>query len=231
MIKIANILLAFLVLFLVSIFSTLAVCEPCQARATRSAQQQERIQEQKEQILQKQEEIRERVKERVRLRFVHVYRATIQSIGDNHIVVQKDGTSYTINIVANTHLRRRFWGKSDLSEFKVGDLVSVIGRWVDDEQTVIEARIIKNLTIQRRWGTFFGTVVEAEGTQIVIESVKRGNQTVYISVSTVVVSRDQDAITITEVQVGDKIRVKGVWDSQASEIRETDQIKDFSLPL
>src|SRR3989344_6608543 len=55
----------------------------------------------------------------------------------------KDGKIYKINITSKTVITRKHFGKSDLSEFKVGDKIRVIGKYNADTMT-ITALVLKN---------------------------------------------------------------------------------------
>jgi len=55
----------------------------------------------------------------------------------------KDGKVYKINITSKTVITRKHFGKSDLSEFKVGDKIRVIGKYNADTMT-ITALVLKN---------------------------------------------------------------------------------------
>jgi len=157
---------------------------------------------------------------------------TIASLEGNSLTVaDSDGKTYKVNISDQTQLRRRFWGKSTLAEFSVGNEVSVIGRWTDETQTTIEAKLIRNLSIQRRWGVFFGTVTSKNADNFIFEAVKRGSQTVYFTGSTKFINRKQEAINYSDLQIGHRVRIKGVWDRSLNQIIEVEEVKDFSLPL
>jgi len=179
------------------------------------------------------EEIKNQVKEKLQaLRFNARISGKITEMGENYIKVadNNDGKVYQVNITEKTQLRRRFWGKSTLSEFAVGDEVNVIGRFTDEAKSTIEAVLIRNLSIQRRWGVFFGEVLSKEESVLTIKTVNRGELKVYVTNLTKVVNRRGEAITLSDIQVGHRIRVKGVWDKDLKEIRGSEEIKDFSLP-
>lgn len=178
------------------------------------------------------QQIKNQIKEKLQnLRFSARVTGKITGLNENIITVEdKNGKSYSVTITEKTQLRRRFWGKANLSEFSMGDEVNVIGRFTNEEKTSIEAILIRNLSIQKRWGVFFGEVISISGNTLVIKTVNRGNLTVYINENTKLINRKQEKITFNQISVGHKIRVKGVWDKALSQIKETEEIKDFSLP-
>lgn len=158
---------------------------------------------------------------------------TITAKTDTTITVEKDGTSYLVNVSDNTQLRRRFWGKSTTNEFSVGNTVNVYGAWTDDTKTAINARMIRNLSIQKRFGVFFGQVKSLLPTGWVMSTVssKRPDQTVTVTSDTKFEDRRGQTIVQGDVQVGHRVRVKGLWDSSANTVTEVKQVKDFSLPV
>ncbi len=148
----------------------------------------------------------------------------------SQLTVTKDGKSYTVLIDSNTQLRRRFWGKATLDEFQVGDTLNVIGKWTDDAHTTIQARLVRDISIQKRFGVFFGTVSSLSSNGWVMATVNRGNQAVSVASSTKFINRKGETISQSDIKVGDKVRVRGLWDKAGSTITEVKEAKDFSIP-
>ena len=73
---------------------------------------------------------------------------------DTSLTVEKDGKSFTVPIDSNTQFKRRFWGKATLAEMSVGDTINVIGLWADDQHTTITAKLVRDISIQARFGVF-----------------------------------------------------------------------------
>lgn len=156
--------------------------------------------------------------------------AEITAISGSTLTVSFNGKSYTVNTDANTHFQRHFWGKSSLSEFTVGDKVNVQGKFIDDTHTTVLARLVRNLSIQKRYGVFFGTVTVKNADNFVMSTVNRGNQTVYVIATTKFIKRNQTGMTFADLKVNDRVRVRGLWDKTLSKITEVKEVKDFSLP-
>jgi hypothetical protein len=145
------------------------------------------------------------------------------------ITVDNEGTGVKVDVQTNTHLRRKFWGKSSLAEISVGDNVDVIGRWANEDKTEIKAVVIRDLSIQKRFGVFFGTVKSITDTGFIMTTIQRGEETVTID-SAKLIDRTGKPITKSDILVGQKIRVRGLWNSNNFTITETSEVKDFSLP-
>ncbi len=161
-----------------------------------------------------------------------ILKGQITAKTDTTLTVEKDGKSYTVNLGDKTILRRRFGGKSDLVEFSVGDTVNVYGTWTDDTKTAINARMVRNISIQKRFAVFIGQVKEIVGSGWVMTTLssKRPDQTVTVSPSTKFVNRKEETITQGDIKVGHRVRVKGLWDSSTNTVTEVTHVKDFSLP-
>ncbi len=159
----------------------------------------------------------------------------LTAINGTTLTVDNDGKSYSVLTgtfdMCTTQFRRRFWGVSSISEMTVGDNVNVVGRWKDDTKTTVEACLVRDTSIQKRHGVFFGTVTSLSGSGFVIEAVRRGTQTVTTSSSTKFVNRKNQSIAQGDIAVGHKVRVRGIWNNLNNTITEVTHVKDFNLPV
>lgn len=148
------------------------------------------------------------------------------------ITIEKNGKSYMILTDDKTQFLRLYWGKSSYNEIQIGDNVNVFGNWTDATKTTILARSIRDVSIQKRFGVFFGVVQSLTSNGWVMTTITgaRDNQTVTISLSTKLTNRKGDSITQAEVLVGHRVRVKGMWDRANNTVTEVTVVKDFSLP-
>lgn len=159
-----------------------------------------------------------------------IEKGTVTAVSGATLTVTKDSTTYTVSTDSNTIFRRRFGGKSSIDEISVNNTVNVLGKWQNEEKTQILATHIRDLSIQKRHATFFGTVKTKTETSLVLTTVNRGEQTVTIGTSTKLVNRKMEEIKMEDIQIGHKIRVKGIWDLTNKTISEVTQIKDFTIP-
>ena len=155
----------------------------------------------------------------------------VATVSGNTLTVSKDGKTYTVNTNSKTLFRRHFWGKSAIGEISPGDNLSVWGTWVDDTQTIITARMIRNTSIMKRYGVFIGDVKSKDTANFVMNTITRGDQTVSFDAKTRFIDRSGRIIKYDNLTVGDRVRVKGLWDKTLSKITEVMEVKDFSLPV
>jgi hypothetical protein len=184
------------------------------------------------QITEKNESLIDRVKNFVkkRVRFNARITGEITSVGANALTVTaEDGKTYTLNINSATKLVRRFGGQSTLAEFKVGNKVNVFGEFTNDEETTVNVKLVRNVSIQKRWGVFFGTVKSKGDTSFTLDSSNRGTQTVYVE-GAQFKNRREEGMTYADVQIEQRVRVKGMWDRSSNEITDVDEVKNFSVP-
>jgi len=190
----------------------------------------ERVREEiKNQIQERKENLLDKAKNFLKkLRFEARVTGKITAIGTMELtVVDKENQSFTVKITDKTRLIRRWGGKSNLGEFAVGDEVNVIGKWSNEQKTTIEAILIRNLSIEKRFGAFFGKVTEKQENYFVMATINRGNQKVYFTNTTKFLDHKKNPINYSDLKIGDRVRVKGVWDRSLNEIRETQEVRVF----
>lgn len=193
----------------------------------------EKRQELKQELKDKKQNLIQNLKDKVGKALTLAGRITgeLTAISGNTLTVKsnKDGKSYQVNVNSKTQLVRRFGGKSTLSEFTVGNIVNVVGKWVDDTKNAIDAKLVRNTSVQKRFGAFLGEVTQINSDNLVIKTVNRNEQTVYFT-GAKFVDRAEKTMDFGQIKVGDRIRVKGMWDRSTNKITEVNQIKDFSYP-
>lgn len=163
------------------------------------------------------------------LRFEARVKGEVTVIGENSFTMSSEDGTFQVNITDKTKILRKFGGKSSLAELSVEDEVMVFGKFTDDTKSIIDAKTVKNNSIQKRFGAFFGKVTTKNSDNFVMETLERGVQTVYFGTAKFV-DRKETGITISDIKVGDRVRVKGVWDKTLNKITEVIQVKDFSIP-
>lgn len=149
------------------------------------------------------------------------------------IKVIKESETITLNITDKTIILRKFGGKSNLSEIHIGDIVSARGTWMKVEDTVediLDVRVLRGISIQKRFGTFWGKIDSIGDDSFVLDTAKKGKQAVKIDASTKIVNRKEETIAFSDLKVGHRVRVSGIWDITLKTIDGVKAIKDWSLP-
>lgn len=147
-----------------------------------------------------------------------------------------DGKTYTILTGkfdrCITKFVRKFGGKSDLSEYTAGDTINVAGYFTDDTKTTVQACVIRDISIQKRRADFVGTVKSLTPVGFVMTTVseKRADQTVSFADTTKITDRKTQTISKTDILVGHKVNVRGLWNTLNNTVMQTTDVRDLSLP-
>lgn len=213
-------------IYIVLIILILSVPSRASAVSDRKAEAQRMREEFSKIVSTRAGDIREKMK-----KHTIVQNAIITAIDGTDLTVESDGSMYRVDISEQTRLRRHYFGKSSIDEFAVGQKVMIVGVYTDDAKTRIEAKYIRNLSIMKRFGVFIGTVSAISGKQITLDTVARGVQSATVSDATKFVNRMTEPISLSDISVGHRIRIKGLWDKENKTITDVLQIKDFSLPV
>lgn len=168
------------------------------------------------------------VKDTMKGALVRLENATVETIKNTTLTVTTNGKTYDVTVTPSTAVRRYYFGKALLSEFNTSDSLTIIGTYADDTGETITARLVRNTSIIKLKGIIFGKVTSKSVNKITIDSKERGTQTITVSPTTKYMNQTTISMTLAEVETGDLIRVRGMWDKEKSTITEVAQIKDFS---
>ncbi|RJR25529.1 hypothetical protein C4578_01310 [Candidatus Microgenomates bacterium] len=178
--------------------------------------------------------IRSRILERIRKLYPKLLpaglnQAEIKVISGNEITVTHESKEVKLLVTEKTVILKKYGGKALVSDLKVGHLVSARGTWQDSDNAVLELRILRDLSLQKRFATFWGKIKSLSEGKLVIETAKREDQAVLVKESTKIVNRAHKEIPFSELKEGHRVRVSGTWDSSLNQVEETRLIKDWSI--
>lgn len=126
-------------------------------------------------------------------------------------LLAENGTSFTVN-TQNAKITKAFSGDIVLSGIHVNDKATVKGS-VDG--TVITAKTVVVTPANTHKASGGGKVTAVSGNSFTVQQNNHGivtSFTVNTNASTTIVSATTSTTTIASVQVGSKVRVKGLWD-------------------
>jgi hypothetical protein len=156
---------------------------------------------------------------------------TVTAINGGIFTVKNNNKTFTINTDSTTKCVRHFFGTCSLSEIVVNDKVNVYGNFTDDAKTTLLAKEIRDASIMKAHGTFLGNVLSKTDTSFVLQSKERGNQTVTFTSTTKFTNRREQPMKYADIQVGNRLKVRGVWDKSNNTISLVERVKDYSIPL
>jgi hypothetical protein len=144
------------------------------------------------------------------------------------VKVKHEGGEVTLKVTDKTKILRRIGGKASLSELKIGDIVSGRGVWEDDARAILDTRVLRDLSVEKRQGTFWGLVKSLGNDSLVFEVKNKGEIKVYVGSSTKIVDRQGKEIRFSDLKVNHRIRVTGLWDNSLKQVEAVKLIKDWS---
>lgn len=171
------------------------------------------------------------LKQKIKGKFAKAVSGEVTAISGTTLTIKtKNGTAITVLTDANTKFVRNYWGSVSLGDIKVGHRITVFGRFTDDSKTSIQARLIRDQSLQKRHGVMFGEVTSKTDGSMVVRTQNRGDQTVVFDSNTKFINRRNQAITQADIQVGHRVRIKGLWDKTTKTLTQVREVKDFSIP-
>lgn len=142
---------------------------------------------------------------------VKILESPTLKFGDVNNLIGLPGDEKTVNITESTKLVRRWFGSTTLEEFVPGDHLMIVGRANDDG--TIDAKLVRDNDI---WlATSLGaageiTSIDTANNQFVVSWLGK-TVTVKVTSATKIVVGENTAATISDLQVGDLVRGRGVW--------------------
>ncbi len=158
----------------------------------------------------------------------------VTEIGTNLIKVSIFGQTFSVKLADTTKIVRNFWGVSSIDEFSVGDIVNVWGYMDASDYSTINAKTVRDVSIQSKHGVFKGTVESTGIDSFVIKVEGKTNQTVLVGTGTEIVKPATGIVcamalnvpcpkevagTLADIKVGSVVVVRGVWNKTLSQIK------------
>lgn len=155
---------------------------------------------------------------------------TVTANDGSTLTVKNESKILTVTTDTSTKCERHYFGTCAISEIAINDKVQVFGNYSDATKTTLQATLIRDVSIMKKYGAFIGNVVSKTDSSFIIESKERGQQTILVTTTTKFVQRNEKPSTFAALQVGNRVRVKGVWDKVNKTVSLVTQVKNYSLP-
>ena len=135
------------------------------------------------------------------------------------------GQEYKIHRIADARVLQHSWGSSDLSEFSVGDIINAFGTLDSTDPFLVHAKTIRNVSFQFKHRAFGGEITQIPATSsaspavdFILRTEARGDQKVIITEKTKILEGKVQK-TVSDLQVGMRVMVRGLWNRTLSEIK------------
>jgi len=138
---------------------------------------------------------------------------TTATTSADFIKIKVLGQDYKVKINKETNVVRYSWVKLsiDLSEFTVGDIINVYGTIDENDPFLIQAKTVRNVSIQKKHANFIGEITSITATSTFsLKTEKHGTLVVSTDANTKIYSSSQ-LKTFSDLKVGTKVLVRGIW--------------------
>lgn len=161
----------------------------------------------------------ERVKHKIDVQVSLLGKATSVS-GTTIVLTANNGATYTVN-VNTARIIRKFGAAMTVNDIQTNDQLFVqgvlMGATTGTTGTTIQAKLIQDMSLQARNGSFAGTIQSISGNSFVLQSANRGLQTIFTSSTTKILKGNVTA-SLTDLTVGATVKVDGVWNNTNSNV-------------
>ncbi len=153
-------------------------------------------------------------------KIVEILASTTPSI----IKVKVFGQDYKIEVSTTTNVIRQDWGQTTigLSEFSIGDIINVYGKLDTTDFFLIHAKNLRNISIQKLHAAVEGRVssISSSTNSFDMSVKKKGTSTVTINTdANTKIYAGKSLKAFSDIQVGMKVVVRGIWDRAMSKIQ------------
>lgn len=135
--------------------------------------------------------------------------------GTSLTVLAKKGT-YTVD-VSQAKFVRRFGAVMTLGDVQVNDELTINGTVSSSTSTMVTAKVVRDLSLQARNGSFEGTVSNITANSFTLSTKNRKDQTINLTASTTFMN-DGKVSTAAALMNGSRVVVSGVWDRTNSDV-------------
>ena len=139
---------------------------------------------------------------------------------------EKDQRDFNVEVDSKT----KFYKNKSISNIRTGDELSVTGKTLTGDNSIILAQSIRDWTLNPRVGSFKGKVVSITNNQLKI--LIRNNYDLLVVVDGSKVLDKRGVVTdLSKIRIGDSIKAKGNWNESTKTLTSVALIRDFNLPM
>lgn len=159
-----------------------------------------------------------------------IVKGNLVSISEDVLTVNKDNEQFDIEVDNQSKVLSRYYSKIDTKDLKNGDQVSIWGKWVDEAKTMIQAKLIRDLSREIRKGVVNGKFKKISETQFSVTKANGKVFTVTFDEKTKIMNRKGENILYSAIKDNDHVAVTGLVDHSKLTVVNTSKVRDLDLP-
>lgn len=156
---------------------------------------------------------------------IHIKAGKLTEISENLIKVEIFGYTYKVDI-SNANLFRQGWGKSEVDEFSIGDVINVYGYLDNTDNFLIHAINVRDMSILLTHYVFKGIIksIDSNNKTFVLNTASHGELTVAVYSETKIIKFSTSTTpvytegTFADLQIDEPAIVRGVYNINQKKI-------------
>lgn len=161
--------------------------------------------------------------------------AKINEVASEYLKISIFGNNYKVDL-KEVKLVKQNWANSEIDEFSVGDLINIFGYLDENDNFLIHAKTIRNLTLQKSQRVFKGVVgTITPPDTFILQTTDFGDYDVVVSADTKIIKSEprpcaqatdttctvsvSGLAVFNDIKTGETAIVRGVWNSAAKKIQ------------
>jgi len=159
-----------------------------------------------------------------------IVKGNLVSVSEDVLTVNKDNEQFNIEVDDQSKVLSKYYSKIDHRDLKNGDQISIWGKWVDEAKTVVQAKLIRDLSREVRKGVVNGIFTRISDTQFFIAKANGKKFTITFDGNTKIMNRKGNTILYSDIKNNDHLAVTGLVDHTNLTVVNTSKVRDLSLP-
>lgn len=159
-----------------------------------------------------------------------IVKGNLAAISEDVLTVNKDDEQFDIEIDDQSRVLSKYYSKIDPKNLEKGDLISIWGKWVDEAKTMIQAKLVRDLSQEIRKGVVNGIVSNINNTSFTVTRANGKPFVISIGDNTKIMDRKGEPLSLADIWENDHVAVTGLVDHTQSTVTNTSKVRDLDLP-
>jgi hypothetical protein len=159
-----------------------------------------------------------------------IVKGDLVAVTEDILTVNKDNEQFDIEIDDQSKVLSKYYSKIDPKNLEKGDQVSIWGKWVDEAKTMIQAKLVRNLSKEIRKGVVNGIFKKINDSSFTVTRANGKVFTITFDTNTKLMNRKGEVILYSAIKDNDHVAVTGLVDHSKMTVVKTSKVRDLDLP-
>jgi hypothetical protein len=159
-----------------------------------------------------------------------IVKGDLVSVSEDVLTVNTGSQQFDVEVDDQSKVLSKYYSKIDHKDLKSGDQISIWGKWIDEAKTVIQAKLVRDLSQEIRKGVVNGIFTRVSDTQFTVTKANGKIFKITIDTNTKIMNRKGDIISYNNIKNNDHLAVTGLVDHSKLTVTNTSKVRDLDLP-